>query len=62
MTGIDVAFRTDGTGPPVYMIHGIGSRKEHWNPFVAALSNRYTCVTYDHVSYTHLTLPTILLV
>jgi 3-oxoadipate enol-lactonase len=47
MTGIDVAYRTDGTGPPVYMIHGIGSRKEHWNPFVAALSNRYTCVTYD---------------
>jgi len=29
------------------MVHGIGSRKEHWDPFVDALGNRFTCVTYD---------------
>ena len=47
MNGIKVAYRIEGTGPPVYMVHGIGSRKEHWDPFVDALKNRFTCVTYD---------------
>ena len=47
MNGIDVAYRIRRSGPPVYMVHGIGSRKEHWDPFVDALGNRFTCVTYD---------------
>ena len=47
MTGIDVAYRLEGNGPPLYMIHGIGSRKEHWDPFVTALQHKFTCVIYD---------------
>lgn len=42
------AFRIAGSGPPVYMVHGIGSRKEMWEPIVERLSaDGFTCVAYD---------------
>ena len=30
MSAVEVAYRVEGSGPPLYMVHGIGSRKEHW--------------------------------
>lgn len=47
MTAIDVAYTVTGSGPPLYMAHGIGSRKEMWQPIVDALSDSFTCVVYD---------------
>ena len=47
MTSIDVSYRIEGQGPPLYMVHGIGSRKSTWDPLVAALSPEFTCVSYD---------------
>ncbi len=47
MTAIDVAYECTGSGPPLYMVHGIGSRKTMWQPFVDALSSEFTCVVYD---------------
>lgn len=44
---IDVAYEVTGTGPALYMVHGIGSRKSMWAPLVDALSDEFTCVTYD---------------
>jgi pimeloyl-ACP methyl ester carboxylesterase len=47
MTAVDVSYAIDGTGPPLYMVHGIGSRKTGWNKLLPYLLDRFTCVTYD---------------
>ena len=47
MASIDVSYRIEGSGPPLYMIHGIGSRKITWDPLIAELSENFTCVSYD---------------
>lgn len=44
---VEVAHHVTGSGPPVYMIHGIGSRKETWAALVERLSPTFTCVSYD---------------
>jgi pimeloyl-ACP methyl ester carboxylesterase len=44
---VDVAYEVTGHGPPMYMVHGIGSRKVMWAPLVDALSDVFTCVTFD---------------
>ena len=47
MSSIDVAYRVVGKGPPLYMVHGIGSRKSTWEDLTENLSTDFTCVTYD---------------
>jgi 3-oxoadipate enol-lactonase len=47
MSSIEVDYRVEGTGPPLYMVHGIGSRKVTWNVLVKDLKKFFTCVTYD---------------
>ena len=42
-----MAFRQEGSGPPLYMVHGIGSRKEHWNALIEVLGEHFTCVSFD---------------
>ncbi len=44
---VDVAYEVAGSGPALYMVHGIGSRKTTWNRMVEALSDSFTCVAYD---------------
>ena len=61
MSSVEVAYSIEGTGPPLYMVHGIGSRKATWGTLIKDLRTDFTCVSFDlrAVSYTHLTLPTI---
>ena len=47
MSAIEVSYRITGQGPPVYMVHGIGSRKVTWDRLVEELKQDFTCVTYD---------------
>lgn len=47
MSAVDVAYTVSGSGPPVYMVHGIGSRKSMWQPIIDGLVDRFTCVAYD---------------
>ena len=47
MTAIDVAYRLEGQGPPLYMIHGIGSRAVMWDSIIGALKDQFTCVSFD---------------
>ena len=44
---VDLSYEITGQGPPLYMVHGIGSRKATWAGLVPELSKRYTCVTSD---------------
>ena len=47
MSAVDVACAVEGSGPPLYLVHGIGSRKTHWNALVARLRAEFTCVSFD---------------
>lgn len=47
MSAIDVTYSLEGSGPPLYMVHGIGSCKEGWLELVSHLKDRFTCVIYD---------------
>ena len=47
MSAVDVAHAVEGSGPPLYMVHGIGSRKTHWNALIARFKSEFTCVSFD---------------
>ncbi len=47
MTAIDVSYRVEGSGPPLYFVHGIGARKTTWDELIAGLRDDFTCVSYD---------------
>ena len=47
MAAIDVSYRIDGSGPPLYLVHGIGARKTTWDALIAGLRDEFTCVSYD---------------
>ncbi len=47
VTTPDISYRVSGSGPPLYMIHGIGSRQGTWDGVVPALEPHFSCVRYD---------------
>ena len=47
MSAIEVAYTIEGEGPPLYMVHGIGSRRATWAGLVPALAGDFTCVGFD---------------
>lgn len=40
-------YRVEGEGPPVVLIHGVGSRLETWDPVIPILAKRFRVVRYD---------------
>jgi 3-oxoadipate enol-lactonase len=44
---IDCAYSVAGSGPALFMIHGIGARRATFAGMVAGLKDRFTCITYD---------------
>ena len=47
MDAVDVSYTISGEGPPLYMVHGIGSRRVTWDGLLADLEPHFTCVRYD---------------
>ena len=47
MSAVDVAYTIEGAGPPLYMVHGIGSRRVTWSKLVAELKADFTCVSFN---------------
>ncbi len=47
MSAVDCAYSVDGKGPPLFMVHGIGSRRATWDALVAELERDFTCIRYD---------------
>jgi len=47
MSAVDLHCQVDGRGPPLYLIHGIGSRHSVWDGIVPALRAHFTCVRFD---------------
>lgn len=46
--GCRLAYRIDGTGPPLVMIQGVGAHGIAYNPQVEILQAGYTCLTFDN--------------
>ena len=47
MSSIEVSYSIVGTGPPLYMVHGIGSCKSTWDGLTENLRTDFTCVSFD---------------
>ena len=47
MISVEVAYSIEGAGPPLYMVHGIGSRKATWGALIEVLRTDFTCVSFD---------------
>ena len=47
MSSVEVAYSIEGEGPPLYLIHGIGSRKATWDGLIGDLRTDFTCVSFD---------------
>lgn len=41
------AYSVSGSGPALFMIHGIGARRATFDAMVAGLADQFTCITYD---------------
>src|SRR5438309_1666829 len=44
---INCAYSIEGEGPPLFMIHGIGSRRQGWARIVEGLKSSFRCISYD---------------
>jgi pimeloyl-ACP methyl ester carboxylesterase len=47
MAAIDVSYSVEGSGPPLFMVHGIGGRRSGWDDITARLKDDFTCIRYD---------------
>ena len=47
MSFIDCAYEISGSGPAVFLVHGIGARKSAWDGVRKRLDSDFTCVSYD---------------
>ena len=44
---IDCAYSIEGSGPVLFLIHGIGARRATFTKLVEGLKDRFTCISYD---------------
>ena len=44
---IECAYTVEGSGPPLFLIHGIGAARDTWRFLLPALKERFTVVSYD---------------
>lgn len=46
-SSIDCAYSVEGSGPPLFLIHGIGAARDTWRFVLPHLTPHYTVVSYD---------------
>jgi pimeloyl-ACP methyl ester carboxylesterase len=44
---IDCAYTMEGSGPPLFLIHGIGAARDAWRLMVPTLREQATVISYD---------------
>lgn len=47
LSGARLAYRVDGDGPAVVLVHGFGLDMRMWDPQVPALASGFSVVRYD---------------
>jgi pimeloyl-ACP methyl ester carboxylesterase len=45
--GIESAFSVEGSGPPLFLIHGIGASRHSWDGLIGHLKHDFRCISYD---------------
>ncbi len=46
-TAMDCDYTIEGSGPPLFLIHGIGAARDAWRFMVPVLREHFTVVSYD---------------
>ena len=49
--GSIIHYETAGDGPPLFLLHGIGSNSRSWRRQLAGLSNEFTVIAWDAPGY-----------
>ncbi|MCY3872681.1 MAG: alpha/beta hydrolase [Rhodobacteraceae bacterium] len=44
---IECEYTVTGSGPPLFLVHGIGAARDAWRFVLPALSQHFTVITYD---------------
>lgn len=44
---VQSAFSVEGSGPPLFLIHGVGASRHSWDGLIAQLRSSFRCVSYD---------------
>ncbi len=47
MTAMECVHSVEGDGPALFLVHGIGSRRQAWNGVISHLKDDFTCISYD---------------
>jgi len=45
--GIDINYASEGSGPPLTLVHGVGSNLESWDAIAERLARRYRVIRMD---------------
>jgi len=45
--GLRIAYRQAGTGPPLFLIHGLRGSSRYWNQYAPVLSQQFTVIAAD---------------
>ncbi len=46
-TPIQSAYSVEGSGPPLFLIHGIGASRHSWDGLIRELRPEFRCINYD---------------
>lgn len=46
-TAVDCVYTVEGSGPALFMIHGIGARRTGWSKMTEQLKSSFQCISYD---------------
>ncbi len=44
---VQSAFSVEGSGPPLFLIHGVGASRRSWEALIAQLRSSFRCISYD---------------
>jgi pimeloyl-ACP methyl ester carboxylesterase len=47
MAAISSAYSVEGSGPPLFLIHGIGASRHSWDGLIRHLAPHFRCISYD---------------
>ena len=47
ISAVDCHYSINGSGPPLFLTHGIGAAEDAWRFMLPELSKHFTVVTYD---------------
>ena len=47
MAAVDCVYTIEGTGPALFMVHGVGARRALWAALTERLAQGFTCISYD---------------